>query len=207
VGEETQVLFSAVGNLRAGNITEFEMKFLSKKAPKFNLHFEDNNFPSYIKNIKNRYWFRNKDRKRTTVDYSDIHEHVCGGGIEVSYEKDTDRYFLHCPVDYDWFPENDLRIEKQEMEEFQRVIALDPGVRKFLVGYTPDSTLFVGEGASKVLAGMLLAYDKGKVKWRRIRNYIEDLQWKTVSYLTRTYDILISGLKVCSVRYHGWYGD
>lgn len=50
----TSSLNSAISNYKAGNSKDFEMKFISKKSFKEILHFEDLNFPAYIKKIESR---------------------------------------------------------------------------------------------------------------------------------------------------------
>ena len=79
-----------------------------KKDSSNYLHFEDKHFPSFIRKIKSRYWFTPPDRRRINIPYSKIFEEN-EKGLEVIYEKETNRYFIHCPVDRIWFPEEDRR--------------------------------------------------------------------------------------------------
>ena len=190
----TSSLNSAISNYKAGNCKHFEMKFLSKKSPKEILHFEDTNFPAYIKRIQSRYWFTTPDRRRVHIPYSQI---PAKGGVEVVHEKETERYFLHVPVERNWFPEEDRRREKQVMyvSEGSRVIALDPGVRKFLVGYDPDGKCYIiGEGAQKRLISLLKIVDKIEkpyLMWKKIKNLISELHWKVSSFLIENYDTIL----------------
>jgi len=58
---------------------------------------------------------------------------------------------------------DDRRNDKQErlFESKNRIIALDPGVRKFLVGYDPTGkATFFGQGACRILTTLLLELDK-----------------------------------------------
>ena len=119
--------------------------------------------------------------------------------MEVFHDKVTDRYFLHYPVDKDFYPEDDKRIDSQNMfSSKDRIIALDPGVRKFLVGYDPSgSTVYIGQGAQFILSNLLLIVDKeeNKIKkakiWSRIKNLVNDLHWKTIHYLVKHYDTIL----------------
>jgi putative transposase len=78
------------------------------------------------------------------------------------------------------------------------VIALDPGVRKFLVGVTSDYEVDVICN-NKVIARSLRDIDKepDKIKrnkmWAKVKNRIDDLHWKTIKYLTDYYDVIIVG--------------
>ena len=191
-------LNSAISNYRNGNIRHFQLKYRTKKNPTDYLNFEDKHYPKFIRKIKSRYWYTTKDRKRVNISFSDIDTKT--RGFEIIYEKDTNRYFLHYPIEHDWFPEEDRRIDNQEKFIFQgdRVISLDPGVRKFLVGYDPSGcTVFVGEGAQKKLINILYSIDEEKNSkekrrmWTMMRNMINDLHWKTISFLIENYDVII----------------
>jgi putative transposase len=190
---------SAITNYKNKNINKFQMHFISKKSNTQYLHFEDSNYPSVFKHIKSTFWYRTKSRKRKFISLKDV---TCQKrGIEIIYEKDTNKYFLHYPVDIGWFPDDDIRNDNQvkftNLEE-PKIISLDPGVRKFLVGYDPDGqSIFIGDGASKELSELLYTVDKIENKrdrlllWRKIKNLVNELHWKTVSFLIKNYDIIL----------------
>lgn len=118
-------------------------------------------------------------------------------GLEIIYEKNTCKYFLHYPIERDWFPSLDGRNDSQvsKFKKDDRIISLDPGVRKFMVGYDPSgATVFVGEGASKELISLLLGIDKldnPYFQWKKVRNMVDDLHWKTISFLMENYDTIL----------------
>lgn len=194
----TSALNSALSNLKAGNIKEFELKFKSRKNLEQTVYFEDECYPVLFKYIKSVYWFRNKERKRTTISLSNLPRKGC----EIVYDLVTDRYFIHAPVPVGWFPIEDRRNDKQAMlknqTETKRIIALDPGIRKFMVGYDPNQsiTLF-GKDASFELTKLMLEVDKvtdsatRKLMWRRIKNLVNELHWKCIHYLISNYDIIV----------------
>jgi putative transposase len=188
-------LNSAITNFKNGNISKFKMKFRSKKAPTEYLNFEDKGFPVFINKIKSRYWFTGKDRKRKHISFSDIDSQK--RGIEIIHEKETGKYFLHYPVDREWFPTDDRRSDSQAkfIGEENRVISLDPGIRKFLVGYDPAGySVFIGEGASLKLTKLLLKIDKSENSyrlWKKVKNLVSELHWKTISFLVENYDTII----------------
>ena len=194
VAKFTSSLNSALSNKKNKNCKDFEMKFMSRKCPTEYLHFEDKSFPSFIKEVESRYWFTTRDRRRVHIPYSQIGSQK---GLEVIHEKETGRYFLHVPVERDWFPEEDRRHEKQATyySKGNRVIALDPGVRKFLVGYDPKGKCYIiGEGAQKKLILLLKRVDKiekSYLMWQKIKNLISELHWKVSSFLVENYDTIL----------------
>ena len=194
----TSSLNSAISNYKNGNVKHFEMKFMSKKKATEYLHFEDKSFPSFIRKIKSNYWFTNSNGRRDRISFSDIT--TIEKGIEIIYEKDTGRYFLHYPVDRNWFPEEDRRNESQVkfISKGDRIISLDPGVRKFLVGYDPrGESIFIGEDAHIELTELLVEIDKTEISkdksilWRKAKNLVAELHWKTISFLVENYDIIL----------------
>ena len=194
----TSSLNAAITNKKEGYSKHFKMNFRSKKHPTDYVHFEDERFPDFIRDIESRYWITTRGRKRKAISLSDLDTKQ--RSIEIIYEKHTGRYFLHTPVEAKYFHYEDRRIESQERlsEVKKRIIALDPGVRKFLVGYDPTGkVIFFGDGASKELTHLLLLIDKETSKkkqyklWRRIKNLVNELHWKVISYLIENYDIIL----------------
>ena len=176
------------------------MKYRSKKNPTDYMHFEDKGFPSFIKKIKSNYWYTTKSRKRKNISFLEILKTTNKKGLEIIYEKHTDKYFLHYPVEINWFPEDDKRNDNQVkfVNEEKRIISLDPGIRKFLVGYDPTgNSVFIGEGASLELTKLLYNVDsienpyKKYLEWKKIKNMVNELHWKTISFLLENYDTII----------------
>ena len=120
------------------------MKYRTKKSKTDYLHFEDKSYPSFIKKIKSVYWYRSEG-KRKKISFFYICNQTKERGIEMIYEKDTDRYFIHYPVEQKWFPKEDQRNDNQIMLSTKEnlFISLDPGVTKFLVGYDPMGNISI----------------------------------------------------------------
>ena len=190
---------SAKSNLKNGNTTHFNLKSISKKKNNLYMLFEDKQFPAYIKKIKSRFNYTTKDRKRKNITFQEIFKQS-ERGLEIIYEKDTKRYYLHYPIEHDWFPADDRRREKQASYDNRetRIVSLDPGIRKFLVGYDPEGySFFIGEGAGRRLLGMMLLLDletnkkKQQKLWRKLKNLVNELHWKAISFLISSYDVII----------------
>lgn len=175
------------------------MRYRSKKSPTDYISFEDAGYPAFINNIKSHYWYTTKNRKRKQVSLTELE--VKKRGMEIIYDKKTDKYFLHYPVDRDWFPEDDRRNDRQStlFKTGNRIISLDPGIRKFLVGYDPKGeSVFIGEGAQYELVNLLHSIDVYNSQgidtyllWKKIKNMINELHWKTIDFLIKNYDIII----------------
>ena len=195
-------LDSAISKLRNRSISKFEMHPLTKKDASHFIHFGDSSFPRSLLQIRSSYWIRTKDHKRSCFSFKDIFQSTKQRGLEVLYDELLDRYTLVYPVDYSWFPENDLRTEKQSKYAIpgnKRVISLDPGLRKFLVGYDPSGKVsIIGEGAQNEIIRLLVKLDKENLSkqeshmlWNRINCLVSEMHWKTINYLISNYDVIL----------------
>ena len=196
---------SAVANLQAGNSTKYEMQFKSKKQQKlkgYTISFEDYNFPDCLKKIKSAYGYRTAAKTRQTVNLATVAEASGKRGCTYMYEKATDSYYLLYPVLVSYYPEDDIRCEVKAPSTLssEDLAAIDAGVRKFLTGYCIDgSTFTIGAAANKRLSDYFLRIDREKNPlirnwlWKKVKNLLNDLHWKTVKYLTANYKTVIMG--------------
>lgn len=207
----TQNLNSMITNYKEGNIRDFELRCRStKKTPNEFLLFEDKCFPAFIRKIKGQYWFTGNNGRKKRCSFQDIFNQTDQRGVEIIYEKETGKYFFNYQVDVDFYPDGDRRHEKQGSHLFseeERIVSLDPGVRKFMVGYDPNGkVVFIGKDAHKEIIQMLYDVDKTKEKimWKKIKNRITELHWKTINYLMLNYDhIMIPDFKINQML-KGW---
>ena len=119
------------------------------------LHFEDKSFPSFIRKIKSNYWFNNSNGRRDRISFSDIT--TIEKGIEIIYEKDTGRYFLHYPVDRNWFPEESIFIRDAQIELTKLLVEIDKTE---------------------------ISKDK-YILWRKAKNLVCELHWKNYFFFSR----------------------
>jgi len=196
----TQNLNSALSNKKNGNIKDFKLKFISNKKDNQFILYETEDYPVFINKIKTNYWYRTIDHKRKNISYMEIKNQTKGRMIEITYDRLRNRFTLNFPVSANWYPEDDNRNENQVRFEFKgdRIIALDPGVRKFLVGYDPKGEMvFIGKDANKDLLCMMKQIDlttnrKDRlILWKKVKNYVSELHWKTISFLIENYDLII----------------
>jgi len=193
----TSSINSAITNFREGNILKFDMGYKSRKSPTDNVYYEDKGYPSYVNKIRSHYWYRTKEGRKTLKIEDILH---LNKGCEIIHDKLTNKFYLHYPVDINWLPTDDIRNDKQVRisEESNRVVSLDPGVRKFMVCYDPEGSLtFVADKAHKKLMSLLLVVDKivdrdTKLSlWRKIKNLVSEMHWKTANYLITNYDTIL----------------
>ena len=97
-----------------------------------------------------------------------------------------------------------LKIKKSLIKQ-QTIIALDPGHRTFMTGLSNNHLLEIGNKIDKKIKKKLLKIDKVKslkIKNKRrkllkrerdLKNYIDNLHWQTVNYLTNNYNHILLG--------------
>ena len=97
-----------------------------------------------------------------------------------------------------------IKIKKHPMKQ-QKIIALDPGHRTFLSGLSNDCLIEIGNNVDKKIKKELLKIDKIKtlkIKNKRrkllkrekdLHNYINNLHWQTINYLTNSYNHILLG--------------
>lgn len=201
VKKYTQNINSAISNYKSGHIKDFELGFRSRKKHNEFVNFEDKSFPAFIKKIKSHYWFRSKDHKRRNISFHDIFKNTAQKGLEIIFDKVKNHYYLYYPVEQDFFPEDDLRVENQDsyINHNERIIALDPGIRKFLVGYDPDGKAIVfGKEVKYVIGKILDENDRLQSQGeRQEKNHlkenqmIQEMHWQVVNFLVKNYDTIL----------------
>jgi len=123
--------------------------------------------------------------------------------IKIIYYKDIDKYSVFV---------SEKVVEKNtENKDF---ICIDPNIRPFIAGRTNNKIIKIGGNVSKIIKGYFMRIDKinngdkysdtikkKKVKryTRKIRNLIDEIHWKTISYIICNYkDVLIGNLSMKS---------
>jgi len=199
----TSNMNSAITNHKNGNIRKYDLKFKTKKDKKQILLFEDGDYPLELKKLKG--WYRIGRKK---IILSDILKKQPKKPCTIQYDGYLDKWWFLIPVDYDF------NLKKvTENQSSSQVISLDPGVRTFQTGYSPQGHLLEigGDTTNLVLSKHLKRIDylssnidkstnfkqKSKYKtlrykvWYKIKNIINDLHWKTINHLTKNYGSII----------------
>lgn len=193
-----------IKKLQSGLISSFTLKYKTKKDINQSIDLTKDLFSKtknsfslkYIGNyIRSNINFKGKIKNDTVLQY----------------DKYLDTYHLTII--------NECRNDKQI--PYSGVIALDPGERVFLTGYSPQThTLEIGKGITSIslkfqkeIDILNSKKDKTKNKKRkksflkvirrknlRLKNLRDELHWKTINFLTKTYKtIMLGDLSVKSI--------
>lgn len=116
--------------------------------------------------------------------------------FKIVFNKYYNKFYLHAPI----------LVKRKEQEKEHKIIALDPGIRKFLVGYNPDHLVIIGRNIKFQIVKRLKKIDKLKSKmtkrkkrkwkykraisrhYKKISNYRDELHNKTGKYLCSNYE-------------------
>jgi transposase len=187
--------------LKKHNITEFNMRFKSKKKPvqtiggiaKSAIKKVENGFKIYSsKEYTNNTIFKIKPKgKKLKARLKNLKiENDC----ELTY--DGMKYFLLIPY----------KKTVKEIKEKKKVVALDPGVRTFQTGYSND-TVFKVDSKKKQIQKLYTKIDflksLRKKKYRKkilkcqkkIRNHVDQIHYQTIKYLKNYNDVLLPEFK------------
>jgi hypothetical protein len=186
---------SAMTNLFNGNINKFKIKYWKKTRPSqtmdIELHYIRNNKICYPILGDMKYIYNKKEILLDKITSS----------VKINYNKITDEYTLLIPVKIE-------KIENNTSNKKNKLISLDPGLRTFMTGVSENSSLNIGNGINehikKRLKRLQLIKNNDKIPKkikrknellinRKISNQVDDMQWKSISYLVDNYDTILLG--------------
>jgi putative transposase len=182
---------SALSNYKAGNIKHFRVR--------------------YWKTYKN---IKIMDLEKVNFSKKGIRCQILGevkgyyngqpynfGGItkDCKLQKVNNEYYLYVPT----------KIKKEGLTKKEnKVITIDPGIRRFGTGITENKIIKIGEGCGKEIERYLKRKDKimenelidKKVKKKneqminkKIKNLVNELHWQTINYLTKKCETILIG--------------
>lgn len=189
VKDMTIAFKAAITNLKKGNITHFNLGFRSKKKessieiPKTAIKFKSNKLFIYSTFIKDGIKLsKDKSLKKLKID------HDC------RLQNENGRWYIYIPIK--------SNIE-YDIPEFS-ACALDPGIRKFQTVYSENMSMKIGvnkdllrelqrklDTFQSLRSRKLIKkshYNRRRTKiMHRFSSLIDDMQFQTVSYLTKTF--------------------
>jgi putative transposase len=205
-------LNSMIANYR-NNEREFDLKMNTKKSKLHTIYFEDDCYPKkFIDSITNKYCYttsKNGVRKRVSISLNKIKEYTKIHSMIITHDTLTGKIFLYLSVPIDFYLPSDKRLENQKLFITGNTIALDPGIRTFITGYTFNGINIFGDGCCSKIFELLRQCDslsifetmtddekhdtlQQKQKLRdKIKNMVEDLHWKVINHLVTTYSVII----------------
>lgn len=179
---------SAFSNLKGSHIKQFRMRFLKQTKNTKVMKIERQNI----------------SKKRNIFCETALGSNIVSSksliGIpsdcRLHYDKKTKRFALLVPKKF-----------MGTSTDKKKLISLDPGLRTFLTGLTSTDSVEIGTNLLKTLRPPLVKIEKleksslrkklkEKAKNKRfakIKNLVDDLQWKSINYLTTTYKAVILG--------------
>ncbi|ARF08269.1 transposase [Catovirus CTV1] len=183
---------SAVTNLKKGNIKRFRLKFWKHSRPSKTMDIEK----AYISGNK----ICHKILGDISYEYNNeeyIPENfTCG--VKINYNSMTDEYLLLVPE----------RGPVKETKKTKNIIVLDPGLRTFMTGLSESALYKIGTNITSTVKKSITRLNKikenvhisKKIKKkneriinRKITNKIDDMQWKTINFLTQNFKNILLG--------------
>lgn len=173
----------------------------------------------HIKRFRLRYWEKNKkiktmDLEKQSFSKNGIRTSILGS-VKAMYngkqydfgeidsdcklQKNGEKYYLFVPF---------LIEEETPTKKNNKFISIDLGIRVFGTGITENKVVKIGEGCGDRIKKYLLRKDKimsnneiaervkkknEKMINKKITNLVDELQWKTINYLTNTTETILIG--------------
>ena len=190
---------SALTNFKRKNIKQFRIKKWKFDRKIKILKLEKTNFTSgsIRKNILgNVYGYYDGQR----FDFKSI-DNDC----TLIYNGFTDKYTL-CVT---------KQVKKSYNVVQKQIISLDPGIRTFITGISENEVIKIGEGSSKKIEHYLKKLDHLKylmdnkyinnmrkkskeiLYQRKINNFVDEMHWKSIKYLTNNFNTILIGDLSC----------
>lgn len=187
INDVNKAFVSAKSNKDAGNIKSFRLRHKKPSNPKRTLVLEQNMFS--VK--QNAFNITLLGEMKSSKPFGLV-THDC----RLSYSYSTDKFILWKPVD-----------KITSVECFRSsVIALDPGMRTFQNGYSPDGICFkFGTDKTNIKIKNFLKkidsvvkdgrnYKKYKKRIRKkVTDMVADLHWKTANFLCKNFNTILVG--------------
>jgi transposase len=183
-------LDSSISNLNNGNCKKTRLRFLKKNKESKIIKIENNG-----STITDKSFCTSKIGKFIKT-IPNVNLKKTGEGTCIIHYKNNKFTIL--------FKKKKLTIKKHLIKQ-QKVIALDPGHRTFLSGLSNEHLIEIGNNVDKKIKRELLKIDKIKtlkIKNKRrkllkrekdLNNYINNLHWQTINYLTNDYNHILLG--------------
>lgn len=187
---------SAISNFKSGHIKKFRIRYWRKNKQNKVLDIETSFFvngsicPRLFGNFKCQY--------KTNGTYQDFDLNTVNKTSKIHYDALINQYTLLVPVDAD--------ITKNK--PVKKIISLDPGLRKFMTGLSENECVKIGTECMNKLKSLFERKDAilknqeipVKIKKkneihinRKITNYVDELHWKVINYLTDNYATVLIG--------------
>jgi len=184
---------SAITNLNQGYIKRFRIKFWKNNRPSKTIEIEkqyirDNKVcPNILGNIK--YEYNNQEYLLNGIN----------SNVKINFNSITNEYYLLVPI---------TNSPIKEENKYGNFISLDPGLRTFMTGLSETDCFKIGTNVNKIIKKQINRLNKIKQNKkiplkikkkneqlinRKIFNKVDDLQWKTIKFLTTNFNNILLG--------------
>ena len=189
INDSIKRYISCITNLKKGNIKYFRLRYLKMNKPNRIFKIEK-------LGMKNDGFHLNTfGSMKTNIDNFNFLENTYTTAI-VQYSKNEFNLLLKYPIE-----------QKKIKEIKNNIISIDPGIRKFGVGYTNNKIVVLCNQSKNKIKQIINKIDninnsnmpnikKNKAslkKYTYINNMISDMHWKTINYLTNNYKTILIG--------------
>jgi len=203
-------LKSCLTNLRNGNIKHFRLRYLKQskdtKILKIEKYFIDPNKNTFCSSVfKDSFILKRKVKNGQGEKWIDFRLSEISKDFTIHYNRKTNEFTLLNPV----------KTEQKKLHNNVDTVSLDPGLCKFLTGYTTNKCINIGEELITRIIKYIKKIDnvnnnkkvclskRRKVErrcYRKIENIIDDMHWKSINYLTNNFgNILIGNLSTKNI--------
>ena len=191
---------SAITNFENGNIKHFRIRYWKDKRNKRIIEIEQCYFsngslcPS-MKIFKNLIGYFKEGKKKIKFDFNNI-DSTC----KLQYDKKIKSYILHIS--------NKIQCKKENLK-LKNIIGIDLGLRTFATCLSENQIIDICETKKTRLNNLIdkkmkvkdLILKQNNIKNRklllrinkRIKGFVEELQWKTIKFLTDNYKNILIG--------------
>jgi len=180
---------SCITNLKKGNIRYFRLRYL--KMNRVNRIFKIEKLAMK----ENGFHLNTFGSMKTNIENFDFLKNTYTVAI-IRYHKNEFNLLLKYPIE-----------QKEKKEIKNNIISIDPGVRKFGVGYANNKIVILCNKSKDKIKKIIKQIDdinnsnmpynkKNKASQRRylyIKNMITDMHWKMINYLTNNYKTILIG--------------
>lgn len=194
VQQLTSNIDSSRTNMLRGNIKRFRLKYWKYNRPSMSMDFEKTCF-----NKDNKFCFQQLGDVIYKYNNKEVILPHVECGVKVNYNRITNKYTLLFPI----------KIEPIiDENKSNNVIYLDPGLRTFMTGISENTNLTIGNNVNFIVSQkinkLLETKNNPKIKsrikkknektiYRKIKNKVDDLQWKTIKYLVKHFNGIFLG--------------
>lgn len=207
---------SGLTNLERGYIKKFSIKFWKMSKKYQIIDIEKQEFRKQLYQENTHFKTLNEIQKKDVN--KDYYLQMCRpklGEVKIFYKKREillDEINSDCKIMFDSTNQRYYLLIPQEItirpneRELKSFISLDPGLRTFLTGLSKNEILEIGETKESKLKSYiqkLMDLEGGKkhnrkkyhmkMLRRKIKDYVTELHWKTIDYLTNNYKTILLG--------------